>query len=105
MTTFYMHRVRCFKRLKFGTNSATKLFNEEMSQMLVDTENADNLYDDMIISSCSKLEYDIALEQVLQQFEDSGLTLGLPKCQFDQTEIEFFGTKLLAEGMKRKSKP
>ena len=66
MTTFYMHRVRCFKRLNFGTNSAAKLFNEEMSRMLVDTENADNLYDDMIIYSCSELEYDIALEQVLQ---------------------------------------
>ena len=66
MTTFYIHRgLRCFKRLKFGTNSAAELFHEEISQMLIDTENADNLYDDIFIHGSSKLEHDIALEQVL----------------------------------------
>ena len=100
MTTFYTHRgLRHFKRLNFGTNSAVELFHEEISQMLVDIENANNLYDDIIIYGSSKLEHDIALEQVLQRFEDCGLTLGLPKCQFDQSEIEFFGMKFSAEGM------
>ena len=44
-------------------------------------------------------EHDIALAQVLQRLEDCGLTLGLPKCQFDRPEIEFFGMKFSAKGM------
>ena len=44
-------------------------------------------------------EHDIALAQVLQRFEDCGLTLGLPKCNFDQPQIEFFGMKFSAAGM------
>lgn len=48
MTTFYTHRgLRRFKRLNFGTNSAAELFHQEISQTLVDIDNADNLYDDI----------------------------------------------------------
>ena len=39
------------------------------------------------------------MEQTLQRFQDCGLTLNLPKCKFDQPEIEFFGMKFSAEGM------
>ena len=67
MTTFYTHRgLRHFKRLNFGNNSATEFFHEEISQILVEIENADNLYDDITAYGHSKLEHDIALEQVLQ---------------------------------------
>ena len=76
--------------LNFGNNSATELFHEEISQILVEIEKTDNLYDDITVYGHSKLEQDIALEQVFQWFEDCGLTLGKPKCQFDQSEIEFF---------------
>ncbi|CAB4003123.1 Transposon Ty3-I Gag-Pol poly [Paramuricea clavata] len=100
MTTFYTHRgLRRFKRLNFGTNSAAELFHEEISQCLIDIDNADNLYDDIIVYGKTQQEHDIALAQVLQRFEDCGLTLGLPKCKFDQPEIEFFGMKFSAAGM------
>ena len=50
ITTFYTHRgLRRFKRLSFGTNSAAELFHEEISQLIVDIHNADNLYDDIIV--------------------------------------------------------
>jgi hypothetical protein len=100
MTTFYTHRgLRRFKRLNFGTNSAAELFHEEISQCLEDIDNADNLYDDIIVYGKTQQEHDIALAQALQRFEDCGLTLGLPKCNFDQPEIEFFGMKFSAAGM------
>ena len=37
--------------------------------------------------------------QTLQRLQDCGLTLNLPKCTFDQPEIELFGIKFSAEGM------
>lgn len=50
MTTFYTHRgLRRFKRLNLGTNSAAELFYQEISQTLVGIDNADNLYDDIIM--------------------------------------------------------
>ena len=100
MTTFYTHRgLRRFKRLNFGTNSAAELFHQEISQTLVDIDNADNLYDDILVHGKTQLEHDIALAQVLQRLEDCGLTLGRKKCKFDQAEIEFFGMKFTAAGM------
>ena len=66
---------------------------------MVAIDNADNLYDDIMVYGKSEQEHEIALERVLQRFEDCGLTLGLPKCRFDQSEIEFFGMKFSAEGM------
>ena len=100
MTTFYTHRgLRRFKRLNFGTNSAAELFHEEIAQILVDIDNADNLYDDIIVYGRTQQEHDTALAQVLQRFEDCGLTLGLSKCKFNQSEIEYFGMKFSEEGM------
>ena len=100
MTTFYTHRgLRRFKRLNFGTNSAAELFQEEIAQILVDIDNADNLYDDIIVYGRTQQEHDTALAQVLQRFEDCGLTLGLSKCKFNQSEIEYFGMKFSEEGM------
>ena len=100
MTTFYTHRgLRRFKRLYFGTNSAAEIFHQEISQTVVDIDHVDSLYDDMIVYGKTQLEHDIALAQVLQRFEDCGLILGLPKCKFNQSEIEFFGMKFSAAGM------
>ena len=62
MTTFYTHRgLRRFKRLNFGTNSAAKLFHQEISQTLVDISNTDNIYD-IILYGTNKSEHDLALE-------------------------------------------
>ena len=100
ITTFYTHRgLGRFKRLNFGTNSAAELFHEEISQLIVDIHNADNLYDDIIVYGKTQQEHDIALAQVLHRLEDCGLTPGLPNCQFDRPQIEFFGIKFSAKGM------
>lgn len=68
MTTFYTHRgLRRFKRLNFGTNSAAELFHQEISQILADIDNADNLYDDIIVYGKTQQAHDTALAQVLQR--------------------------------------
>ena len=85
--------------MNFGTNSAAELFHEKICQLIVDIHNADNLYDDIVVYGRTQQEHDIVLAQVLQRLKDCGLTLGLPKCQFDRHEIEFFSTKFSAKGM------
>ena len=83
LTTFYTHQgLRRFKRLNFGTNSAAEIFNEEIRQTLVDIENVANIYDDILVFGKSQQEHDQALLQVLQCFDDCGLTLGRAKCIF-----------------------
>ena len=50
--------------MNFGTNLAAELFHREILQCLVDTDNADNLYDDITVMT-SRKEYDIALAKSL----------------------------------------
>ena len=50
LTTFYSHkRLRRAKRLMFGINSASEIFNEEIKQTISDIENALNIYDDIVV--------------------------------------------------------
>ena len=96
MTTFYAHRgLRQFKCLNFGTNSAAEQFNEEISQIMPDIENADNIYDDILVYGKTQKEHNVVFEQVLQRLEDCGLTLGLQKCRFNQPTIEFLWAAVL----------
>ena len=77
LTTFYTGQgLRRFKRLNFGTNSAAEIFNEEIRQTLVDSENVENIYDDIIVFGQSQKEHDHALIQVLQRLDDCGQTIG-----------------------------
>ena len=100
LTTFYTHQgLRRFKRLNFGTNSAAEIFNEEIRQTLVDIENVANIYDDILVFGKSQQEHDQALLQVLQRFDDCGLTLGRAKCIFNQNEVKFFGMSFSSKGM------
>ena len=98
MTCFYTPRgPRKFKRLNYGTNSAAELFHEEIHQLLVDIDNAENIYDDILIYGKTKQEHDKALARVLQRLQDCGLTLNQKKCIFDQSEVIFFGMKFSGE--------
>ena len=100
ITVFYTHKgLRQFRRLTFGTNSAAEVFHNEMANTLSDIQNADNIYDDIIVYGRTQQEHDVALIRVLQRFADCGLTLGLPKCEFNVTSVKFFGVIFSAAGM------
>ena len=100
ITTFYMPRgLRRFKRLNFGTNSATELFHEEIRRTLADISNAENIYDDILIHALTQEEHDATLIRVLQRFQDCGLTLGRKKCEFNKESIRFFGVIFSNKGL------
>ena len=92
LTTFYTHKgLRRAKRLMFGINSASEIFNEEIKQTISDIENALNIYDDIVVCGRNKAEHDLALCLVFQRLRDCGLTVNLKKCVFNKPKIEFFG--------------
>lgn len=101
MTTFYTHRgLRRMKRLNFGTNSAAELFQEEVRKTISDITNCRNTYDDIIVYGKNQQEHNEALFRVLQRFADCGLTFKREKCEFNQSEIKFFGYIFDKRGMR-----
>ena len=63
ITVFYTHKgLRQFRRLTFGTNSAAEVFHNEMTNTLSDIQNADNIYDDIIIYGHTQKGHDICLK-------------------------------------------
>ena len=101
ITTFYTHKgLRRAKRLMFGINAASELFNEEIQQTLSDISNVFNIYDDIIIAGKNPEEHDRALCQTLMRLQDCGLTAKVSKCVFNVPEIEFFGLVFSESGTK-----
>ena len=70
-----------------------------MSQTLSGILQAADIYDDIIIFGRTQREHDLALIQVLQRFQDCGLTLGLSKCQMNAKSVKFFGIIFSTEGI------
>ncbi|CAB4038802.1 Transposon Ty3-I Gag-Pol poly [Paramuricea clavata] len=100
ITTFVTHKgLRRYKRLNFGTNSASELFQKVIHDQIHDIPGAINISDDVIIYGKSQQEHDTALHNVCQRFTKVGLTLNNEKCQFSQTKLTFFGMVFSAEGI------
>ena len=89
ITTFATHKgLFQYKRLNFGTNSA---FNGILG--------CRNISDDIIVFGKSQNEHDKTLEMILQVAEQRNLKFNFAKCQFDQTQLEFFGYIFSADGI------
>ena len=92
LTTFSTHkRLRRYKRLCFGVNSAAEIFQHKISETIQDIPNAKNMSDDVIVWGHSQEEHNTTLESVLQRFREKGLTLNGPKCRYNKTSLEFYG--------------
>ncbi len=100
ITTFATHKgLHRYKRLNFGTNSASELFQKIIHDQINDIPGAINISDDVIIYGQSQHEHDIALHAVCQRFSQVGLTLNHEKCQFSKNRLTFFGMVFSAEGI------
>ena len=80
-----------YKRLNFGVNSAAEVFQHTIQSLLEGIPGSRNVSDDIIIFGTTQAEHDIALRATLKKLHENGLTINLPKCLFNQAEIEFFG--------------
>ncbi|KAA8497500.1 Transposon Ty3-I Gag-Pol polyprotein [Porphyridium purpureum] len=76
-----------------GMSNSPATFQRLMNTVLGDLRWKNSLIyiDDLIVGTKSKEEHLEILDQVLQRFEEEGLTFSLPKCSFLARSIEFLG--------------
>ena len=87
-----------FLRMPFGLCNAGNTFQRLMDQILGDLPFCFVYVDDILVFSKDLSSHVQHLQDVLLLCREHGLTIGLPKCQFAVTEIEFLGHRLTSSG-------
>ena len=92
ITTFTTHKgLRRYTRLNFGTNSASEMFQNIISEQIRDIPGTINISDDVIIFGKTQAEHDKALQAVFERFSTACLSLNKTKCEFNKNSLTFFG--------------
>ena len=100
ITTFATHEgIRRYKRLNFGTNSASEIFQHIISERICDIPGAINISDDIIVFGKTRQKHDQVLHTVLRRFANSGLTISPEKCELHKDSLTFFGLVFSANGV------
>ena len=101
LTVFSSHiGLRRYKRLNFGVNSASEIFQNAISQVISGVQGAANISDDILLFSKGGIsEHRELLRKVLQRLRDKNITLNREKCQFLKKRLEFAGHIWSAEGV------
>lgn len=100
ITTFVTHcGLFRYKRLVMGINTASEIYQYEIQTVLQGISGVANLSDDIIIHAPDQQTHDHRLRQTLERLQEAGLTLNGDKCIYSQTELEFLGHKLTANGI------
>ena len=89
-----------FNRLPFGVTPAPEHFQRRMNEILVNTEGAVCLIDDVLVYGSTQSEHDQRLLKVLKKLSEAGLTLNKEKCVFNATSIKFLGQLVDSTGVK-----
>ncbi|MCP3662607.1 MAG: DDE-type integrase/transposase/recombinase [Gammaproteobacteria bacterium] len=91
-----------FVRMPFGLCNAPATFQRAMHQVLLGLQPHVALVylDDIVIYSANFEEHLEHLAQVLDRFRQYNLKLKLKKCNFGQSELDFLGHLVTAEGLK-----
>jgi hypothetical protein len=100
LTTFITHKgLFRSKRLSFGINSASEIFQRAIEDAIADVPQAKNISDDVIIGASTQAEHDDALNKVLEKLSAKGLTINLPKCVFSTNCVKYYGMIFSGAGM------
>jgi hypothetical protein len=88
ITTFITHRgLFRYKRLPFGINSASEVFQHAIENAIRGIDGVRNIADDIIVWGSTQQEHNLRLEQLFARLDESGLTVNNDKCLFDQREL------------------
>ena len=88
-----------YRRLHMGISCASEIFTEVIRRMLEDKAEQTNMTDDVLIYGKTEEDHQKALLKVLKRLQKRGLTLNLEKCEFNKSEITFFGLRFTADGV------
>ena len=93
-------------RLPFGISSAPEEFQRRQHEVLEGLTGAECVMDDIIVYGCGETmdsaiqDHDRNLTAVLQRAREVGLKLNKDKFKLRQTEVEYMGSILTAEGLR-----
>ena len=88
-----------YKRLNFGVSSASEIFQHAIARALSDIDGVKNMSDDIIVYGKTKAEHDRNLRNVFIRLRESNITLNRKKCEFNCTELKFYGFIFSNKGM------
>jgi hypothetical protein len=87
-----------YKRLPFGVNAASEIYQHEIHKIIQGLPGVENISDDIIIHGLDD-EHDERLYQCLSALVKAGATLNWDKCLFGVKELDFFGHQLSDKGI------
>ena len=100
ITTFATHLgLYRYKRLFFGVNSASEIFQEEISQALTGIKGAINISDDILCFGSDQQDHDQNLHAIYRRLREKVLTLNGSKCEYNKRSLEFLGHTFGNEGI------
>lgn len=88
-----------FKRMAYGINTATEVFQDVMFKNFNDIEGVEIYIDDILIWGKDQKEHDFRVKKVLQRAREIGLRLNFEKCKFSRNEVIYTGHRLSAQGV------
>ena len=101
ITTFSTHiGLRRYKRLNFGVTCAAEIFQNHIAEAISDIPNCMNTSDDILVYATTQKQHDDTLCKIFERFKSKNLTLNRKKCEFNKSEIEFFGFIFNEHGVK-----
>jgi transposase InsO family protein len=101
ITTFSTHLgLRRYKRLLFGINAASEIFQNTIEELLTGLPGCKNISDDIIVFGKDQATHDANLHQVLDRLKSHNLRLNKAKCHFSKSEVMFYGHIFSADGLR-----
>lgn len=90
----------CWKRLPFGLNVSSEIFQKRLCQALEGLDGTWCIADDIIIAATSEKDHVMKTNALLQRCAKVGIKLNSKKCQFRVDEVKFLGHIISANGLK-----
>ena len=100
MLVFSTHRgLFRYKRLNFGVCCASEMFQNAISQILIDVPDQINISDDILVFGKTKQEHDDSVKRVIRRLAERGCTINAKKSEFGKSDLIFFGMRISGEGV------
>ncbi|XP_038063208.1 uncharacterized protein K02A2.6-like [Patiria miniata] len=100
ITTFSTHvGLFRYKRLMFGINAASEIFQSAVAQLLTGLSGCRNVSDDILVYGKDQQEHDRNLKAVLDRLQSHNARLNKSKCKFAQPEVKFYGHTFSGDGI------
>lgn len=101
ITTFSTHvGLRRYKRLMFGVNAASEIFQNKIEELLTGLPGCKNISDDIIVFGETQESHDQNLRKVFKRLKENNVRLNKEKCVFSKSEVMFYGHIFSANGIK-----